>query len=105
MEPGDLLTQPSWTWHGTTNSGSEPAIWFTAMDTSLMQFLDNWEYQRYPESFSQPITKANGFHMKRLGDYEARVRSWVWSVSAEIPMVGDVERIERCSGGGSLRSI
>jgi len=67
MEPGDLLTQPSWTWHGTTNSGSEPAIWFTAMDTSLMQFLDNWENQRYPESFSQPITKPDGFHMKRLG--------------------------------------
>ncbi len=21
MEPGDLLTQPSWTWHGTTNTG------------------------------------------------------------------------------------
>jgi len=67
MEPGDLLTQPSWTWHGTTNSGSEPAIWFTAMDTSLMQFLDNWENQRYPESFSQPVTKPDGFHMKLLG--------------------------------------
>lgn len=72
MEPGDLLTQPSWTWHGTTNSGPEPAIWFTAMDTSLMQFLDNWEYQRYPESFSQPITKADGFHMKRLGALRAQ---------------------------------
>lgn len=67
MEPGDLLTQPSWTWHGTTNTGSEPAIWFTAMDTSLMQYLDNWENQRYPESFSQPITKPDGFHMSRLG--------------------------------------
>ena len=52
MEPGDLLTQPSWTWHGTTNTGSEPAIWFTAMDTTLMQFLDNWVNERYPESFS-----------------------------------------------------
>jgi gentisate 1,2-dioxygenase len=67
MEPGDLLTQPSWTWHGTTNRGSAPAIWFTAMDTSLMQFLDNWENQRYPESFSQPVTKPDGFHQKRLG--------------------------------------
>ena len=67
MEPGDLLTQPSWTWHGTTNRGSAPAIWFTAMDTSLMQFLDNWENQRYPESFSQPITKPDGFYKKRLG--------------------------------------
>ena len=67
MEPGDLLTQPSWTWHGTTNTGSEPAIWFTAMDTALMQYLDNWENQRYPEVFSQPITKPDGFHMARLG--------------------------------------
>lgn len=67
MEPGDLLTQPSWTWHGTTNSGAKPAIWFTAMDTTLMQFLDNWVNERYPESFSQPITKPDGYHMKRLG--------------------------------------
>jgi len=67
MEPGDLLTQPSWTWHGTTNGGSEPAIWFTAMDTSLMQFLDNWENQRYPESFSQAITKSDGYYTRRLG--------------------------------------
>ena len=72
MEPGDLLTQPSWTWHGTTNTGSEPAIWFTAMDTALMQYLDNWENQRYPESFSQPITKPDGFHMKQLGPLRAR---------------------------------
>ena len=67
MKPGDLLTQPSWTWHGTTNGGCEPAIWFTAMDTTLMQFLDNWLNERYPESFSQPITKPDGYHMKRLG--------------------------------------
>ncbi len=67
MEPGDLLTQPSWTWHGTTNGGGDPAIWFTAMDTTLMQFLDNWVNERYPESFSQPITKPDGYHMKRLG--------------------------------------
>ncbi len=71
MEPGDLLTQPSWTWHGTTNTGSEPAIWFTAMDTTLMQFLDNWVNERYPESFSQPVTKPDGYHMKRLGTLRA----------------------------------
>jgi gentisate 1,2-dioxygenase len=67
MEPGDLLTQPSWTWHGTTNTGKEPAIWFTAMDTTLMQFLDNWVNERYPDSFSQPVSKLDGFHMQRLG--------------------------------------
>jgi gentisate 1,2-dioxygenase len=71
MKPGDLLTQPSWTWHGTSNGGSDPAIWFTAMDTTLMQFLDNWVNERYPASFSQPITKPDGFHMKRLGALRA----------------------------------
>jgi len=71
MEPGDLLTQPSWTWHGTTNTGTEPAIWFTAMDTALMQYLDNWQNQRYPDSFSQPITKPDGFYMNRLGALRA----------------------------------
>lgn len=42
MEPGDLLTQPNWTWHGSTNTGSEPAIWFTAMDSPLTQYLNAW---------------------------------------------------------------
>ena len=67
MEPGDLLTQPSWTWHGTTNNGSEPAIWFTAMDSTLMQHLDVWVNERFPDGFSQPVTKPDGYHMKRLG--------------------------------------
>lgn len=67
MEPGDLLTQPTWTWHGSTNTGKEPAVWFTAMDTSLTQFLDIWFAEKYPEGHSQPVTKPDGYHMKRLG--------------------------------------
>ena len=67
MEPGDLLTQPTWTWHGTTNTGQEPAVWFTAMDTSLMQFLDAWFVEKFPDGRSQPITKPDGYHMRRVG--------------------------------------
>jgi gentisate 1,2-dioxygenase len=67
MEPGDLLTQPTWTWHGSTNTGQEPAVWFTAMDTSLTQFLDVWVAEKYPEGHAQPVTKPDGYHMKRLG--------------------------------------
>src|SRR5207249_9060708 len=65
MEPGDLLTQPNWTWHGTTNQGNEPAIWFTAMDTSLPQYLNAWFNEKYPEGLSQPIKKADGYTMTR----------------------------------------
>ncbi|MBM4260322.1 MAG: cupin domain-containing protein [Deltaproteobacteria bacterium] len=72
MEPGDLLTQPSWTWHGTTNTGKDPAIWFTAMDSTLMQLLDVWQNERFPDSFSQPVTKPDGYYKKRLGALRAK---------------------------------
>ncbi len=67
MEPGDLLTQPNWTWHGSTNTGSEPAIWFTAMDSPLTQYLNAWFNEKYPEGRSEPITKPDGYHLKRMG--------------------------------------
>ena len=67
MAPGDLLTQPTWTWHGSTNDGQEPAIWLTAMDTTLTQFLDCWFYEKYPAGRPEPITKPDGYHMKSFG--------------------------------------
>jgi gentisate 1,2-dioxygenase len=67
MQPGDLLTQPNWTWHGTTNPGTEPAIWFTAMDTSLTQYLNAWFNEKYPAGFSEPVTKPDGYYMRRSG--------------------------------------
>jgi gentisate 1,2-dioxygenase len=72
MEPGDLLTQPTWTWHGTTNTGREPALWFTAMDTNLMQSLDVWFAEKYPEGRSQPVTRPDGYHMKHFGPLRPR---------------------------------
>ena len=37
------------------------------MDTSLTQFLDVWFAEKYPEGHSQPVTKPDGYHMKRFG--------------------------------------
>ena len=31
MEPGDLLTQPNWTWHDHNNFGTEPMIWLDGL--------------------------------------------------------------------------
>lgn len=36
MEPGDLITTPSWTWHGHGNPTDEPVIWIDAIDTPLV---------------------------------------------------------------------
>ncbi len=67
MEPGDLLIQPGWTWHGSKNSGSEPALWLTSMDTPLNEFLEAYFREKYPDGFLQPFTKPDGYHMKRMG--------------------------------------
>ncbi len=72
MEPGDLLIQPSWTWHGTKNNGNEPAIWLTSMDTPLNEFLEAYFREKYPDGFLQPFTKPDGYHMRRMVTLRAR---------------------------------
>ena len=67
MEPGDLLIQPTWTWHGSSNIGDEPSIWLTAMDTSLNEYLDAYFREKYPEGDVQPVSKADGYYKKRMG--------------------------------------
>ena len=71
MEPGDLLVQPSWTWHGSTNTGSEPALWLTSMDTPLNEFLEAYFREKYPDGFLQPFTKPDGYYMRRMGALRA----------------------------------
>jgi gentisate 1,2-dioxygenase len=71
MQPGDLLIQPSWTWHGSKNTGSDPALWLTSMDTPLNQFLEAYFREKYPHGFLQPFTKSDGYYMRRTGALRA----------------------------------
>jgi gentisate 1,2-dioxygenase len=66
MEAGDLLIQPSWTWHGTKNTGKEPALWLTSMDSPLNDFLEAYFREKYPDGFLQAFTKPDGYHMKQM---------------------------------------
>lgn len=72
MEPGDLLIQPSWTWHGTKNIGNEPAVWLTSMDTPLNEFVEAYFREKYPEGTVQPCTKPDGYYMRRMGALRAK---------------------------------
>ncbi|HWP60923.1 MAG TPA: cupin domain-containing protein [Candidatus Acidoferrales bacterium] len=72
MEPGDLLIQPSWTWHGSRNIGTEPTVWLTAMDTSLNEFLDAYFRDKYPEGDVQPVSKEDGHYKRRMGALRSR---------------------------------
>lgn len=67
MEPGDLLVQPSWTWHGTMNKGREAAVWVTVQDTGLINTLDAEFREQYPGGRLEPATKPDGFYLGRLG--------------------------------------
>lgn len=69
MEPGDLLIQPSWTWHGTTNTGTEPSIWLTVQDTGLINTFDVEFRDSYSGGGVQPASKPEGYYRQRLGLY------------------------------------
>jgi gentisate 1,2-dioxygenase len=70
MAPGDLLIQPSWTWHGTTNKGKEPAIWLTIQDTGLINTFDAEFRGSYSNGGVQPVAKPEGYHRDRLGLFQ-----------------------------------
>lgn len=70
MEPGDLLVQPSWTWHGTVNKGTEPAIWLTIQDTGIINTFDAEFRDSYPDGELQPVSKPDGYHLRRLGLFD-----------------------------------
>ncbi|HSE89166.1 MAG TPA: cupin domain-containing protein [Candidatus Binatia bacterium] len=72
MEPGDLLIQPSWTWHGTQNTGKESALWLTSMDTPLNEFVEAYFREKYPEGTVQSVTKPDGYYMTRMGALRSR---------------------------------
>jgi len=55
MEEGDLILTPKLTWHDHTNNSSEPIIFLNGVDMPLVQFLDQFVQELYPER-AQAIT-------------------------------------------------
>lgn len=49
MEPGDLISTPSLTWHDHHNGGERDGIWLDAIDSPLMGVLGQRWYQPYGE--------------------------------------------------------
>lgn len=55
MGPGDLVLTPSWTWHEHHNPGSEPMLWFDALDLPLVEALDAVFFEAGADaSFARP---------------------------------------------------
>jgi gentisate 1,2-dioxygenase len=70
MEPNDLLIQPSWTWHGTTNTGPEPSLWLTFQDTGIINTFEVEFRDSYSGGGVQPASKPEGYYRDRLGLYD-----------------------------------
>ncbi len=67
MEPGDLLVQTNWSWHGSANFANEPVIWLDLQDRSLVNYLGAFLREFWPEDEVQPTTRPEDYH-RRLVD-------------------------------------
>lgn len=67
MEPGDLLVQPSFTWHDHGNQGQEPVIWFDNLDIPLMGPMEAQFHEDWPDGRQQPVRHPEGYHSLLYG--------------------------------------
>ena len=66
MEPGDLLTQPNWTWHDHNNFANEPMIWLDGLDARLIQYLDANFHENWTQGDTQALIGTSDETQQRL---------------------------------------
>jgi gentisate 1,2-dioxygenase len=59
MEPGDLITTPSWTWHDHINTGDTPIIWLDGADGPMLHY--------YQAGFANPFHERQQAVIKPIG--------------------------------------
>src|SRR6266545_2526671 len=67
MEPGDLLVQPNWTWHGSANIGEGPVLWLDIQDRNLINYLGAFLRELWANGEVQPATRSDEYHQRLLG--------------------------------------
>ena len=67
MEPGDLLVQPNWTWHGTTNPGKEPVFWLDIQDRNLVNYLGAFRRDLWPDDDVEPTVHRENHYATATG--------------------------------------
>lgn len=67
MEPGDLLVQPNWTWHGTTNPGNEPVMWVDIQDRNLVNYLGAFRRDLWPNDDVEPAVHPANYYSTASG--------------------------------------
>lgn len=67
MEPGDLLVQPNWTWHGTTDPGNEPVFWLDIQDRNLVNYLGAFRRDLWANDDVEPTVHPENYYAKTTG--------------------------------------
>ena len=67
MEPGDLLVQPNWTWHGTTNLGNDPVFWVDIQDRNLVNYLGAFRRNLWPNDEVEPSAHPEDYYSTVAG--------------------------------------
>ena len=65
MEPGDLITTPSWNWHDHVNSGDTPIIWLDGADGPMLHYYQAGFANPFHER-QQTVTQARRLVKKNL---------------------------------------
>jgi gentisate 1,2-dioxygenase len=63
MEPGDLITTPSWSWHDHVNNGNTPIIWLDGADGPMLHYYQAGFANPFHER-QQPVSKPVGWSQK-----------------------------------------
>lgn len=66
MNPGDVITTPSWTWHDHGNRSDGPGIWLDVLDVPLVGYLQTGFFEGSDEG-PQALTRADDDGINRYG--------------------------------------
>lgn len=82
---GDLVLGPAWAWHAHCNEGTEPTIWFDALDAPLVRMLDASFFEPYGHD-SMPIDKALNASVHTYGA-AAMLPTWGRQAPVSSPLI------------------
>ncbi|GGN28697.1 gentisate 1,2-dioxygenase [Lentzea pudingi] len=108
MTPGDLILTPNWAWHDHTNYGSDPIIWFDAIDHPLVAQLESIFFQEHPDGMQEVI--GHNVSERGFGAVGLQETSMSASVSSHSPLLrypySEVDRtlesLHAAAGGASV---
>jgi gentisate 1,2-dioxygenase len=79
MEPGDLILTPAWSYHDHKNEGPGPMMWLDGLDVPLIDSMDSFFFEMFPDKRSQPIKEGDQFSMRRFSSAGMRPAGFQWN--------------------------